>query len=341
MERLMLFLSGEHPTLPTSEAIAAIKAEHRAYKVIEQLDQVLIADSRAEPGVLAARLGMCREICWHLCTSNVDEVLDAVSSSDIVDLVRHGQTFAVRIKRVKRHSPDVNVVKLSGEIADLLASEVDFRVDLVKPDVEILGVLTDNRCVIGVTAAKVDRTQFNIRRPTMRAAFHPGTLMPLLARCMVNLARTPRKGTLLDPFCGVGGILVEAGLIGARPIGVDIDREMIEGARRNLETSGIADYQLMVGDARHLPMLQVDAIATDPPFGRQVTTGGVPVDELYRQALPSVAGVLKRKGYICIASPAGLELEKIAEVSGLRLIERHEQRVHKSLTRIIYVFRRK
>jgi len=341
MERLMFLLSGEHPTLPAAEAIAAIKAEHRAYKVIEQLDQVLIAESKAKPDVLAERLGMCREICWHLCTSDVDEVLDAVGSSDIVDLVPHGRTFAVRVRRVKRHSPGVNVLKLAGEIADLIASEVEFKVDLVKPDVEILGVLTDNRCVIGLTAARVDRAQFSMRRPTMRAAFHPGTLMPLLARCMVNLARTPRKGTLLDPFCGVGGILIEAGLIGAKPIGVDIDREMIEGARRNLEASGISEYQLMVGDARHLPMLQVDAIATDPPFGRQATTAGVPVEELYKQALPSIAGVLKRKGYVCIASPAGLELEAIAEGAGLRLIERHEQRVHKNLTRLIYVFRRK
>jgi len=63
MERLMFLLSGEHPTLPAAEAIAAIKAEHRAYKVIEQLDQVLIAESKAKPDVLAERLGMCREIC--------------------------------------------------------------------------------------------------------------------------------------------------------------------------------------------------------------------------------------------------------------------------------------
>lgn len=341
MERLMFLLSGEHPTLPAAEAIAAIKAEHRAYKVIEQLDQVLIAESKAEPNVLAARLGMCREICWHLCTSDVDEVSDAVSSSDIVDLIPHGRTFAVRVRRVKRYSSDVNVLKLATEIADLIASEIEFKVDLIRPDVEILGVLTGNRCVIGLTAARVDRAQFSERRPMMREAFHPGTLMPLLARCMVNLARTPRRGTLLDPFAGVGGILIEAGLIGAKPIGVDIDPEMIDGARRNLDSAGVKDYQLIVGDARQLPFTEVDAVATDPPFGRQATTAGQPLEELYKQALPSIAGALKRKGYACVTSPAGLELEGLAKDADLRLIERHEQRVHKSLTRLIYVFRRK
>jgi tRNA (guanine10-N2)-dimethyltransferase len=158
---------------------------------------------------------------------------------------------------------------------------------------------------------------------------------------MVNLARTSREGTFLDPFAGVGGILLEAGLIGAKVIGIDIDREMIEGARKNLEASGITDFQLMVGDARKLPALEVDAVATDPPFGRQASTAGAELSELYGQALPSIAGVLKRRGYACIASPAELELEGIATDAGLRMTERHEQRVHRSLTRHVYVFRKK
>jgi tRNA (guanine10-N2)-dimethyltransferase len=341
MRRLMFLLSGEHPTLPVAETVAAIRAEHRAYKVIEQFDQILVAESKVKPEVLAARLGMCRKICWHLCTAEVNEVLDAVGSSDIVDLIPHGKTFAVKVKRVKRHLPDVDVLKLAKDMADLIAGEVEFKVDLVKPEAEVLAVLTNNRCVVGLTVAQVDRSQFVKRRPTMRVAFHPGTLMPLLARCMVNLARTPRGGTLLDPFCGVGGILIEAGLIGAKPMGLDIDEEMIKGARQNLDEAGIKEYQLLVGDARDLPALEVDAIATDPPFGRQATTAGLELKELYEQAFPSMAGVLKRKGYICITSPAGLELKELAEETGLRLIECHEQRVHKSLTRFIYVFRRR
>ncbi|PIU12779.1 MAG: hypothetical protein COT21_03050 [Hadesarchaea archaeon CG08_land_8_20_14_0_20_51_8] len=55
----------------------------------------------------------------------------------------------------------------------------------------------------------------------------------------------------------------------------------------------------------------------------------------------AIAQVLKRKGYVCITSPAGLELESIAQSAGLRMIEKHEQRVHKSLTRSIYVMKKK
>jgi tRNA (guanine10-N2)-dimethyltransferase len=343
MERLMFVLSGEHPTLPAAEAAAAIQAEHRAFKVVEQLDQVLVAETKADAEPLASRLAMCRGICLHLCTSGAteEEMLEAVGSSDIVDIIPHGKSFAVHIKRVRSSAPSIDILDISKKIADLVSEEVEFRVDLAHPDVELLGVLTGDHCVFGVTVARVDRTQFTKRRPTLRPAFHPSTLPPALARCMVNLARTPRKGTFLDPFCGVGGILLEAGLIGAQLIGVDIEREMIDGARRNLEASGISNFQLMVGDARKLPAVQVDAIATDPPYGRQATTGGAELGELYREALPSMAGVLKPKGYLCVTSPAELELEGLAEEAGLRIIEKHEQRVHKSLTRRIYVFRKK
>ena len=336
-------LSGEHPTLPAAEAAAAIQAEHRAFKVTEQLDQVLVAETKANPESLASRLAMCRGICLYLCTSGAteNEMFETVGSSDIVDLVPHGKSFAVHIKRVRRSAPSIDTLALSRRLANLVAEEVEFNVDLAHPDVELLGVLTGERCVFGITAARVDRSQFTRRRPTLRPAFHPSTLPPALARCIVNLARTSKRGTLLDPFCGVGGILLEAGLIGAQLVGVDIEREMIDGARRNLENSGISNFQLMVGDARKLPAVEVDAIATDPPYGRQATTGGVELEDLYRDALPSMAGVLKRRGYICVTSPAELELDELAEGAGLRTIEKHEQRVHRSLTRRIYVFRRK
>ena len=343
MRRLMFVLSGEHKTLPVAEASAAIKAEHRAFKVLEQLDQILVAETRAKPEALASRLAMCKEICHHICTSGAteEEILESVGSSDIVDLIPHGKTFAVRVKRVKRSVPKIDTIELSKKLAGAIAEEIDFKVDLVKPQIELLGILTGEKCVFGITVARVDRGQFTKRRPTSRPVFHPSTLKPALARCMVNLARTSRGSTFLDPFCGVGGILLEAGLIGAKLVGVDIERNMIDGAKANLEAEGITDFQLMVGDARKLPSLEVDAIATDPPYGRQSTTAGANLEELYREALPSIAGVLKRRGHICITSPVELELEELAESAGLRTIEKHEQKVHRSLTRRIYVFKKK
>jgi len=339
LERLMFVLSGEHPTLPTAEVCGAIEAEHHQLEVLDCLDQVLVVKTKSEPDVLASRLAMCHQICWHLSTSSLDDALDAIGSSDIVDLIPHGKTFSVKVKRIKKYSPHVDTQKLAKKVAELIAREIDFKVDLISPDFEIICALSENQCVSGILATKVDRSQLLKRRPISRAAFHPSTLTPSLARCMVNLARTPRGGVLLDPFCGIGGILIEAGLIGAKPVGIDVDPKMIDGSRKNLEEAGVSDFELLSGDARKLPNIEVDAIATDPPYGRQATTHGVPLEKLYEGALPEMARVLKKNGHLCITSPSTVEIENIAADAGLKLLERHEQRVHKGLTRLIYVFR--
>jgi tRNA (guanine10-N2)-dimethyltransferase len=342
MRRLMFLLSGEHPTLPAAEVMATLKAERRAFKILEQLDQILVVETKADPKVLASRLAMCHKICLHLCTSAASrkEILETIASTDIPDLLPHSKTFAVKIGRVKRSAPTIDTMKMARELAGLIAEEVDFQVDLERPEIELFCVLSGKKCIAGITEAEVDRSQFRARRPSKRPAFHPSTLSPSLARCLVNLARTPRGGTLLDPFCGVGGILMEAGLIGARPIGIDISHEMVEGTRKNLEFIGLRDFELMVGDARRLPVLEVDAIATDPPYGRQATTGGTELESLYREAFPSMARVLKHRGHLCLTSPAELELEDTASAVGLRLLELHEQRVHRSLSRKISVFKK-
>ncbi|KXB04447.1 hypothetical protein AKJ48_02575 [candidate division MSBL1 archaeon SCGC-AAA261O19] len=337
----MFLLSGEHPTLPASEALATIETEGHESEVVEKLDQVLIAKTDADPEILAERLGMTHWIGEHYCTASPEEILDAVGSSDLIDNLPHGDSIAVKIKRVKQYSPKVDVKQLAKDVADQLLEEVDFQVDLTNPDNEITGVLTEDSCVLGVVKVRVNRSQFGKRRPKNRAAVHPGTLQPTFARGLVNLARTPRGGAFLDPFCGVGGILLEAGLIGAKPIGVDINPEMIEGTEKNLKEAGIKNFELQVGDARKLSIGEVDAIATDPPYGRQASTGGLELEELYEDSLPVLSKALKPECYLCISAPSQLDLEELAKDRDLEFKEKHEQRVHKDLTRNIYVFKRR
>ena len=76
---------------------------------------------------------------------------------------------------------------------------------------------------------EIDRTCFEERKVQHRPFFSPISLHPKLARVLVNISAIKRDETLLDPFCGTGGILIEAGLIGAKVIGSDIEEKMIEG----------------------------------------------------------------------------------------------------------------
>lgn len=52
-------------------------------------------------------------------------------------------------------------------------------------------------------------------------------MMPRMARTLVNLSLCGTGATLLDPFCGTGGILIEAEMLGIHTLGSDFDPLMI------------------------------------------------------------------------------------------------------------------
>ncbi len=338
MKRLTFFLSGEHPTIPSSEVMGAIEAENQNFEEDETYDQVLSLNTSVKASRLSKRLGMCHWIGEHFCSAPINNPFDYIGSSDLVDFLPQSKTIAIRVKRVKEYLPEVSTQELAKEIADLLIEKYDYEIDLEYPKNEVVGLLTDGKCILSILKEKVDRKSFTERRPPERTAVHPSTMQPNLARALVNLARTPRDGSFLDPFCGVGGILLEAGLLGADLIGRDINVDLIKGAEKNLQEENIPNFDLREGDARKLEIGKVDAIATDPPYGRQASTGGNEIEELYEESLPELARVLKSGKFLCITAPKKIDLEKIAGNLPLVMKEKHEQRVHKSLTRNIYVF---
>lgn len=63
-----------------------------------------------------------------------------------------------------------------------------------------------------------------------------GMLPPKLAMMMINLAKCPKDGVLLDPFCGSGTILTEAMLLDYKNlIGADNSEKAIGDTQKNIE----------------------------------------------------------------------------------------------------------
>lgn len=341
MKRLAFLLSGEHPSIPFSEVYASIEAEGFSYETDEELDQVLTVETEADPDTLSRRLAMSHWIGEHFCTSGVDNLREVIANSDLIDFLPQSESISVRVKRVKNSLSGVDAQELSEDVANVILDPYDYEVDLEHPENELVCVLSDERCVLSLIRARVDRSNLEERKPQERAAVHPSTMQPGFARALVNLARTSKDGTFLDPFCGVGGILIEAGLIGAEAIGMDINPELLEGAEENLEEAGLNDFKLIEGDARELDVREADAIATDPPYGRQASTGGTEVEELYGETLPKLKEAIKPGGYICMTAPAELNLEKMVKDTSLIIEETHLERVHKSLSRKVYVMKRR
>lgn len=323
--RLLVELSGEHPALARAEAMAALEASGRAHRVLAAEERLLAVEADVDPAWLGRRLGLAHCVDELLAWGAVRDVLPVAATLDLGD-----RTFRVRVNSLKGcHEKQA----LEKQIGDLVSG----RVNLSAPDEEVRLIDGENH-YLGRRAAVIDRTAFESRKVAKRGFFFPISLHPRYARALVNLARAREGETLLDPFCGTGGVLLEGGLVGARVIGSDIRGDMVEGSRNMLQRWGfaLAMYTMDVGDVPDV-VDEVDAVATDPPYARSTTTMGEPLASLYARAFGVAAEVLRPGGYVAAIVP-GPELAR--PVEGLRFVESYALRVHKSLTRHFVVMRR-
>ena len=142
---------------------------------------------------------------------------------------------------------------------------------------------------------------------------------------------------LLDPFCGTGGVLIEAASIGVKAIGSDISPKMVEGCKENLEHFNLEWEKIEVSDIGDIESSigRVDSVATDPPYGRATSTMREPLGDLYKRAFCSMTEVLGPGSGIGVVLP-----RECPPHPGLELREHHDQKVHRSLTRHYCIFSR-
>ena len=143
---------------------------------------------------------------------------------------------------------------------------------------------------------------------------------------------------MLDPFCGTGTSLIEATYIGCRAVGVDAQKRMVLGCRKNLRHFNISPEGLIWADARQLPLTKADCVVTDPPYGRSSSTLKSTTKQLVQDVLVSAHGLLGVGQRICIASPKTLNIKALGTALGYRHVESHFAYVHRTLTREIAVF---
>ena len=302
-----VLLASDHPTLPLSELKAVV--ELSGADILYEDGNFVLVDKKFQWG----RLALTRMVfIVKYCGKNPEQAAGCV---------RPGGTFAVRIEKNK---------KLERKIGKELSRHA--KVDLEKPEDTYFGT-SRNQFYFGRVVW--ERKSFEKRKVQNRPYFHPTSLHPKYARVLVNLSGVKRGWTLLDPFCGTGGILIEAALVGASAHGRDIDKDMVRGSRDNLDFYKL-EASIRHGDARNLRG-KYDAMATDPPYGRASYFSGNQLQKLYDESLKSMAKALKPGRKIVLTVPDTVKLRLPA---GLTALETHSQRVHKSLKRYFYVLRK-
>jgi tRNA G10 N-methylase Trm11 len=193
---------------------------------------------------------------------------------------------------------------------------------MVENNAEILFCVGREHSFVALTIAVHNPFEFQKRdvgKPCQRRIFG---MSPRLARIMTNLAITRESQVLLDPFCGVGTILLEGLLSGAKVIGMDINRWCVEAAMQNLEwlrdeySLKNADFRVVQGDVskmrEKIGIRQVDCIVSEPDLGpalRQIPTRPYALKiieklrPLYQNFLKQAFEVMKEGSRIAVVSP--------------------------------------
>ena len=322
--KLAFELSGEHETIPRSEVLSLF-----GNNVAYEADRVLIMNVNSYDPEIAERLAMTHSVIAvaTICKQDLNAIYNAASGMDFPKA-----TISVRAKRINSHLNSTDVERIVGRAL----FERGYKVNLQHPEMTVRALLTDDVCIIGKLLASLNRSSFEERRPHLRPFFYPGVLLPRAARAAVNLTRVKVDGLLLDPFCGTGGILIEAGLMGIKTVGSDVQSMMVYGTQMNTGYYGL-DCALLIQDARKLGLSDesVEAVVTDLPYGRSSRIQAQSYAQLRSEAIAEIYRVLKKDKRAVVISYTPIEND--IEEAGFSIDERHSQYVHKSLTRTIVV----
>ena len=282
-------------------------------------------------------------------------------------------SFAVRARKLGTGIPGFSSSEIESEVGALVMSDSN-PVDLQEPENEISVVIAGpddgpiHRDDIGQNSPVVvwglrqpgwQRDSYAGRAPTDRPFFQPVSLDPRQAKLMISLAhrRSAETETVVDPFCGTGGIAIEAALQGIEVLASDLDPRMVEGTLENLEwagtsasveTCGASDIASLWGNKSNC------CFVFDPPYGRSSWKSGDGA-ELFLEAL-SAAHDIDPSGSICTMLPTGPEAldsfpEQDVEVLGMPWSELEGKirgcgwepvlsvpiKVHRSLARMVVV----
>lgn len=333
-------LSGEHDKLPKAEVLACLNALHIVYDLKMFLEGILVIDAQIQPetlAVIANRLGMTHRIYEvnGMSAPEEDEILAMVKDAEVYKFLENGSTFAVR---VPKNSTYQKKKALIGQVGATIKGK-GYNVNLSNPSNTFVLLLTERTCFFCLLLHSMDKKRYGARKPQFRPFFSPGVILPKVARALVNLSGIKENELFLDPFCGTGGLLIEAGMIGALVVGVDVQEHIVRGSTKNLNFFGL-NAALIVGDAAKTALKDncIDAIATDMPYGRSsliAQSGFTPsLERLFPDALAEIHRLLKPGGKAVIVSnfPYSLSSGHLFRVLGTYVF-----RVHKSLNRHITV----
>jgi len=328
-EKYLFELGGENTDLGKHEALELFKFKKYSPELEKDYGKIIvISTSKTIEKNIVRRLSMTKRISHIIFTSNknnIDLILNDLKKIDIGN-----KSFAIR--QISQNA--LNSAKTAVLIGEKISNKN--KTELNNPEITVL-FYQSNKFFISLcnndwnTGYKRCLKHHISHRPY----FSPISIHPRIARAMVNLSNCNEKEPLMDPFCGTGGILIEAADMGLHITGIDLKEKMVEYSKGNLKHYGF-EGNLINSDFEEITNQSFSSIVCDPPYGIASTTGGENIEELMKRSLDVFQKKLNKGQRLVIA----VSNPEIVKHQNLKLLYKFEWYIHKSLTRNILVLER-
>ncbi len=276
----------------------------------------------------------------------LNDVFNAIYSSDIYEHVTPYMKFAIRAERIgKDHEyTSIDIARVAGDaVIEAVKKKygVRPRVDLDYPDIVVhVDVVEDSLYVYIAFSGDI-----SMHRRGYRIYDHPAALKPTLAAAMIRLSKATDGETIMDSMCGGGTIPIEAALTfeNTHQICMDINPVHVKGAKMNAIAANVYNrIEFMVGDASKIHeyvKTSIDRIISNPPYGIRVGNPRA-IRELYKEFIINAPKVLSENATITLITTEHKVVEETITDEGSPLVKIHERVVsHGNLWPKIMVLR--
>ncbi len=266
--------------------------------------------------------------------ASLQDLRDALTVVELPELAA-ADSFRVTARASGRQS--FSHREAAGAAGAVLQRRHGTAVNLEQPDLVLRLDLVDDRVLL---SSQLNREPLSKR--VRRGRSLRGSLRPTLAAAMLRLGDAHRGGgSLLDPTCGSGTILVEAAVMNPELelFASDWDAPTLEVARGTFANHEVkADLRQV--DARELASAwgrRFDLVLSNPPFGIRLGRR-VSLTELYSALARSFLEVLEPAGRLVVVTPRRKALARA--LAGLPVTIVDERPVEAGgLTPVLYLIR--
>jgi tRNA (guanine10-N2)-dimethyltransferase len=321
----LILLSGENLKLARLEAESLLKLEQTKLE-----DNCLFCTIPTESMKLIDKLSYARKIYEIVYVTGRKNLETSLKTYPWINY--YEKNFCVRVTSEEHYDERY----YAGFVWQSLEKSTRPKVNLNNPNLLIEIFINKDKATI-TRLLYQNFENYGERKAHLRPVLHPTTMHPKMARALINVLNPNPKNKIIDPFCGACGILTEAGLLGLKFEGYDINKKILDDAKKNMEFYDInpKHYNLIKKDSTTIKNLS--NVVTDLPYGKS-SKKSEDLIGLYSKFLKNITG------RAVIVMPNFMPYKKLLDKNlpkSVIVLDIIDHYVHKSLTRKIIIIDKK